>query len=187
MSLVDGAAVGCDINEFITPLDFRLSPKQETNEMSALTQELAAHGPTSSPLLDTFAAAAASPPTLSAGSVVVALWSEGWYRAALLRDVAEPKPETVVDVRFIDYGNCDQVLSAESTFDTFMHSFITREYLLRLRLHSRPSPGCAQRRPTDSSESIEDSHSVTALSTLRRMHSRWRERLGSGNSSLVAG
>ena len=93
--------------------------------MSALTQELAAYGPTSSPLLDTFAAAATSPPTLPAGSVVVALWSEGWYRAALLRDVAEPKQETVVDVRFIDYGNCDQVLSAELSLDAFLYSYVS--------------------------------------------------------------
>ena len=108
MSLVEGAAVSCDINEFISPVDFHLSLKEEAFDMLALAQDLNAYGPATPPLLD-----ALSPTTsvLKCGTVVVALWSEGWYRAALLEDVAEPKPETVVNLRFIDYGNCDQVIS----------------------------------------------------------------------------
>ena len=103
---MEGAAFGCDINEFVSPVDMHLSLKEEVFDMLALTQDLFAYGPTSPPLLDSLAS---KPAELKAGTVVVALWSEGWYRAALLQDVASPQAEMTVNVRFVDYGNCDEV------------------------------------------------------------------------------
>ena len=101
---MEGPAVGCDINEFINPLEMYLALKEETFDMLALAEDLAAYGPVAPPLLDGVAQT-----TLSTESVVVAFWLEGWYRAVLLNDVTDLKPDTIVAVRFIDYGNCDQV------------------------------------------------------------------------------
>lgn len=86
LNLLEGPAAGCDINEFVSPFDMHLSLKEETPGMSAMTQELASFGPTATPLLEAVASK-----SLSAGSVVLALWMEGWYRAAVLSDVNDLK------------------------------------------------------------------------------------------------
>ena len=129
MSLVEGAAVGCDINEFASPLDMHLSLKEESFDMLALTRDLLVYGPATPPLLESLSSI---PAVLKAGTVVVALWSEGWYRAALLADVSAPRPETVVDVRFVDYGNCDQVFiySYAITVDVFDSNILSPSLLL---------------------------------------------------------